>query len=63
VNGITLPSRWIIQARIESNGTLAIKGETDIVLSDFDVPVISSGFVTMTDAAHIEVLLVAEPAG
>jgi hypothetical protein len=63
VNAITLPATWVIEARLESNGTLSIKGETDIVLSDFDVPVVTSGFVTMTDAAHIEILLSAEPSG
>jgi hypothetical protein len=63
VNGITLSAVWAIEARIESDGSLAITGETDIVLSEFAVPVISSGFVTMTDTAHIEVLLSAEPAG
>ena len=61
VNAITLPATWVIEARLESNGTLSIQGETDIVLSDFDVPVVTTGFVTMTDAAHIEILLSAEP--
>jgi hypothetical protein len=63
VNDISLPTTWTIEARLESNGTLSITGETDIVLSDFDVPVVSSGFVTMTDAAHLEILISAEPAG
>jgi polyisoprenoid-binding protein YceI len=63
VNAITLPATWTIEARLESNGSLSMQGETDIVLSVYDVPVISSGFVTMTDAAHIEILLSAVPTG
>ena len=61
VNDITLPATWLIEARLEANGSLSITGETDIILSAFDVPVISSGFVTMQDAAHIEILISAEP--
>jgi len=63
VNDITLPATWLIEARIETDGTLSITGETDIVLSEFNVPVISSGFVTMEDAAHIEILFSASPTG
>lgn len=63
VNGITHRATWSIEARFEANGTLSIRGDTDIVLSDFGIPVLSSGFVTMTDAAHLEILISAEPAG
>ena len=35
--------------------------ETDIVLSEFDIPVIAIPFVTMADAARIEVLLTLTP--
>lgn len=57
INDITLPSTWQVEARVEPNGDLSILGETDIVLSDFDIPVVSSGFVTMEDSAHLEVLV------
>ncbi|KAA3640738.1 MAG: hypothetical protein DWP92_02465 [Armatimonadetes bacterium] len=60
VNDITLETTWLIEARLETNGTLSIKGETDIVLSDFDVPV-TTGLVTMEDSAHLEVLVSAAP--
>jgi polyisoprenoid-binding protein YceI len=63
VNGITMPATWVIEARLESNGSLSITGETDIVLSTFNVPVIATGFVTMEDAAHIEILISADPSG
>ncbi len=62
VNDITHETAWQIEARVEENGTLSIKGETDIVLSDFDVPV-TTGIVTMEDSAHLEVLVSAEPTG
>ncbi len=61
INNITLPSTWQIEARVEPNGDLSIHGETDIVLSDFNIPVISSGLVTMEDSAHLEVLVSATP--
>lgn len=63
VNDITLPTTWLIEARVEPDGTLSITGETDIVLSDYDVPVLTGGFVTMEDAAHIEILFSAHPTG
>jgi len=61
INEITMPTTWDIEARVEPNGTLSILGETDITLSDFDVDIIESGFVTMEDAAHLEVLVSATP--
>lgn len=61
INDITLPSTWQVEARVESNGTLSILGETDIVLSDFNIPVVSSGLVTMEDSAHLEILVSAAP--
>ena len=61
VNSIDQPSEWTVEARLESNGDLSLQGETDIVLSDFDIPVIAIPFVTMSDAARIEVLLTLTP--
>lgn len=61
INDITLPSTWQVEARVETNGTLSILGETDIVLTDFDVPIVTGGFVTMEDSAHLEVLVSATP--
>jgi|GEM_PF-1412389 len=60
VNGISLPTTWQVQVRVEADGSLSIQGETDIVLSDFDVPVVT-GVVTMEDSAHLEVLLSVTP--
>ena len=61
VNTIDQPSEWAVEARLEPNGDLSLQGETDIVLSDFDIPVIAIPFVTMSDAARIEVLLTLTP--
>jgi polyisoprenoid-binding protein YceI len=61
VNSIDQPSEWAVEARLESNGDLSVQGETDIVLSDFDIPVIAIPFVTMSDAARIEILLTLTP--
>lgn len=61
INEISLPTEWTIEARIETDGSLTILGETDIVLSDFEIPVQTSGFVTMEDAAHLEILVSAVP--
>ncbi len=61
VNGITQPTTWLVEARLESDGTISVTGETDIVLSDFDVPVLTSNFVQMQDAATLEVLLSLAP--
>lgn len=60
INDITLPTTWQIEARVESNGDLSILGETDIVLSDFDIPV-QTGVIVMEDFAHLEVLVSATP--
>lgn len=61
INAIEQASEWAVDARLEANGDLSLKGETDIVLSDFDIPVIAVPFVTMADAARIEVLLTLTP--
>lgn len=61
VNGISLPTVWQIQARVEADGSISIQGETDIVLSDFDVPVLT-GTITMEDSGHLEILVSAVPA-
>jgi len=61
INAIEQASEWAVDARLETNGDLSLKGETDIVLSDFDIPVIAVPFVTMADAARIEVLLTLTP--
>jgi polyisoprenoid-binding protein YceI len=61
INDITLPATWQVEARVESDGTLSIQGETDIVLSDFNIPVVTGGFVTMEDSAHLEILVSAAP--
>lgn len=63
VNGITHPVTWAIDARVEGDGTISVTGETSIVLSDFDIPVVTGGLVTMTDGATIEVLFSAAPDG
>ena len=61
INTIEQASEWAVDARLESNGDLSLTGETDIVLSDFDIPVVAIPFVTMADAARIEVLLTLTP--
>lgn len=61
VNGITQQTTWLVEARLESDGTISVTGETDIVLSDFDVPVVTSNFVKMEDGATLEVLLSLAP--
>ena len=61
INQITKQTTWIVQARVEADGSLSIQAETDIVLSDFDIPVVTTGLVTMQDAAHLEVLFSATP--
>ncbi|MEN8238767.1 MAG: YceI family protein [Actinomycetota bacterium] len=61
VNDIEQAAEWVVEARLESNGEISLQGETDIVLSDFDIPVVAVPFVTMTDGARIEVLLTLTP--
>jgi polyisoprenoid-binding protein YceI len=61
VNGITEPVTWAIEARLEADGSISVAGETFIVLSEFDVPVITGGFVEMEDGATIEVVFSAVP--
>jgi hypothetical protein len=61
INAIEQASEWAVDARLESNGILSVTGETDIVLSDYDIPVVAVPFVTMADAARIEVLLTLAP--
>jgi polyisoprenoid-binding protein YceI len=61
VNGITEPATWAIEARIEQDGSLSVTGETTIVLSTFNVPVVTGGFVDMEDGATIEVVFSATP--
>jgi hypothetical protein len=61
INAIERASEWAVEARLESNGDLSLQGETDIVLSDFDIPVVAVPFVTMSDAARIEILLTLTP--
>ena len=61
INAIEHSTEWDVEARLEANGDLSLQGETDIVLSDFDIPVIAIPFVTMSDAARIEVLLTLTP--
>ncbi len=61
VNGITQPATWAIEARLEADGTISVAGKTFIVLSEFDVPVITQGFVEMEDGATIEVVFSAVP--
>ncbi|HSJ70369.1 MAG TPA: YceI family protein [Acidimicrobiia bacterium] len=61
VNGITEPVTWAIEARLEADGSISVAGETFIVLSEFDVPVVTEGFVEMEDGATIEVVFSAVP--
>lgn len=61
VNAITLPITWDVEARVEPDGTLSVTGETFIVLSDFEVPVLTGGFVEMEDGATLEVVFSAAP--
>lgn len=56
INGITEPSTWAVEARIEPDGSVSVTGETFIVLSTFDIPVLTGGFVEMEDGATIEVV-------
>ncbi len=61
INGIDQDITWEIEARLEENGTISVKGETDIVLSSFDVPVVRGAVVVMEDAAHLEILVSLTP--
>lgn len=61
VNDITEPATWALEARVEPDGTLSVTGETTIVLSTFNVPVVTGGFVDMEDGATIEVVFSATP--
>ena len=61
INAIDQSAEWAVEARLEANGDLSLQGETDIVLSDFNIPVIAIPFVTMSDEARIEVLLTLTP--
>lgn len=63
INEITHPVTWAVEARVETDGTVSVTGETSIVLSDFDIPVVTGGLVTMTDGATIEILFSAAPGG
>ena len=63
VNQISQEITFAVEARIEQDGSLSVTGETFIVLSEFDVPVIDSGFVQMEDGATIEVAFAATPVG
>lgn len=63
INDITMPGTWAVDARIESDGSLSVTGETFIVLSDFDIPVLTGGFVEMEDGATIEVVFSAVATG
>jgi hypothetical protein len=56
INGITEPSTWSVEARIEPDGSVSVTGETFIVLSTFEIPVLTGGFVEMEDGATIEVV-------
>jgi polyisoprenoid-binding protein YceI len=62
VNGITLPATWDVEARVEVDGSLSVTGETFIVLSDYDIPVVTGGLIEMEDGATLEVLFSAAPA-
>jgi hypothetical protein len=61
INTIEQSAEWAVEARLEANGDLSLQGETDIVLSDFDIPVVRVAFVTMENGARIEVLLTLTP--
>lgn len=61
VNGITQPATWDVEARIEADGTISVTGETFIVLSEYNVPVVTGGLVEMEDGATLEVLFSATP--
>jgi polyisoprenoid-binding protein YceI len=61
VNDITKDVTWEVEARIEEDGSLSVTGQTSIVLSEFDVPVLSGGFVEMEDGATLEILFSATP--
>jgi len=52
---------WEMEARREEGGTVSVRGTTDIVLSDFNIPVFTSSFVTIEDSARIEVLVSLAP--
>ncbi|MGI9667597.1 MAG: YceI family protein [Acidimicrobiia bacterium] len=62
INDIAMDISWDVEARLEDSGAVTVTGETFIVLSDFDIPVVTGGFVEMEDGATIEVAFVAEPA-
>ena len=61
INGIDQELTWTIEARLEENDTISVKGESDIVLSSFGVPVVRGSVVVMEDAAHLEILVSLTP--
>ena len=63
VNQISQDVTFAVDARVEADGSLSVTGETFIVLSEFDVPVLDSSFIKMEDGATIEVAFAAVPAG
>ena len=61
INETTTDIVWEVEARLETDASLSIQGETDIVLSDYGVPIVTGGIIEMSDAAHLEVLLSLTP--
>ncbi len=63
VDGIGRPTERAVTARPEPNSDVSLGGTTDILLSDFAIPVVSVPFVTMEDSARSEALLTLSPHG
>jgi len=61
INGIDQSIDWAVAARLESDESLSVQGEANIVLSDFNIPVVAVPFVTMSDGARIEILISMAP--
>jgi polyisoprenoid-binding protein YceI len=61
INAVEQSTEWAVAARLEDNGDLSVQGETNIVLSGFNIPVVAVPFVTMADAARIEILITLTP--
>lgn len=61
VNGVSREVTWSLEVQVREDG-IAVTGETDIVLTDFDVTPPQAPGITVQDAAHLEVLFLAVPA-
>ncbi len=63
IRGVARPLTFAVEARMEA-GTLQLLGRTDFTWADFEIPPPNVGpIVQVEDNVHLEVLLIARPAG